>query len=151
MSVTFFVPGIPAPKGSMKAFKTPNMKFPVLKNDNPRTKPWQAQVALAASHLSLLDGAVELRVELFFPRPKKHFYTGRRSGVLRVDAPKRPTGLTQGDWDKHGRTVSDALTGIAYVDDSQVVSGAVSKWWSHGGQAPGARVTVASLEQESGW
>ncbi|MBO4779471.1 MAG: RusA family crossover junction endodeoxyribonuclease [Selenomonadaceae bacterium] len=32
-----------------------------------------------------------------------------------------PTALTFGDWDNHGKAISDALNGICYVDDKQIV------------------------------
>ena len=35
----FFVPGIPAPQGSMRAFMRPGARFPVVTADNPKTKP----------------------------------------------------------------------------------------------------------------
>ena len=32
-----------------------------------------------------------------------------------------PTALNFGDWDNHGKAISDALNGICYVDDKQIV------------------------------
>ncbi len=34
------------------------------------------------------------------------------------------------DWDNFGKIVSDALNQVAYVDDKQVVTGMVEKWYS---------------------
>lgn len=32
-----------------------------------------------------------------------------------------PTALKFGDWDNHGKAISDALNGICYLDDKQIV------------------------------
>ena len=34
-----------------------------------------------------------------------------------------PTALKFGDWDNHGKAISDALNGICYVDDKQITEG----------------------------
>lgn len=34
-----------------------------------------------------------------------------------------PTALKFGDWDNHGKAISDALNGICYVDDRQITEG----------------------------
>ena len=36
-----------------------------------------------------------------------------------------PTGRNFGDWDNHAKAISDALQGICYVDDKQIVEGHV--------------------------
>ncbi len=36
-----------------------------------------------------------------------------------------PTALTFGDWDNHAKAVSDALNGICYLDDKQIIEGHV--------------------------
>ena len=37
----------------------------------------------------------------------------------------QPESLKSGDWDNHGKAVSDALNGICFVDDRQIVEGHV--------------------------
>lgn len=34
-----------------------------------------------------------------------------------------PTALKFGDWDNHGKAISDALNGICYIDDKQITEG----------------------------
>lgn len=81
--------------------------------------PWRRQVAQAAGEAmngtGLLDGALELSVIFTVPRPKGHF--GVRG--LRPSAPAYPT--VRPDVTKLLRAVEDALTGIVWRDDSQVV------------------------------
>lgn len=36
-----------------------------------------------------------------------------------------PESLKAGDWDNHGKAISDALNGICFVDDRQIVEGHV--------------------------
>lgn len=46
---------------------------------------------------------------------------------ITVDVYKKiiPTALKFGDWDNHGKAVSDALNGICYIDDKQILDGHV--------------------------
>ena len=41
---------------------------------------------------------------------------------INVDVYKKiiPTALQYGDWDNHGKAISDALNGICYIDDKQI-------------------------------
>lgn len=130
-SLVFFVPGIPAPQGSMRAFMPKGARFPVVTADNPKTKPWRSTigvVALDAMHRQdwhLAEGP--LTVELLFgmPRPKS--------------LPKRVTHMTKKpDIDKLIRAVLDALKGVAWCDDSQVVSVYASKRYGQ----PGCKVEI---------
>ena len=56
--------------------------------------------------------------EFDFRRPKSHLTS---KGALTKAAPLFPTGRQIGDTDKLIRSVCDALTGIVWYDDSQVV------------------------------
>ncbi|MCR4339570.1 MAG: RusA family crossover junction endodeoxyribonuclease [Gemmatimonadaceae bacterium] len=73
-------------------------------------------------------------------RPAGHYGTGRNAGTVRPCAPEWPT--TKPDADKLTRALLDALTGVAYVDDSQVVHLGIRKEWALTG--PGTRVEVYS-------
>lgn len=114
--VQFRVYGIPQTKGSTKAFMRPGMRFPVVTNDNTKNKAWAATVAGEAQRARSLygqtqpfEGAVSLMLTFYLPRPKS---LPKRV----VHATKRP------DLDKMIRSVKDALKGVFYLDDSQVVS-----------------------------
>lgn len=74
-----------------------------------------------------LTGAINLVCEFFYDRPKSHFGTGRNSGKLKESSPKYKT--TMPDLSKLVRCVEDALTGIAWKDDNQVVSITARKRW----------------------
>lgn len=111
----FFAAGLPAPKGSTQAFIRGGRA--VTTHDNAKTKPWQAVIAYAARQAGVtpLDGPVSMQLIFCLPRPRGHF--GKR-GLL-PSAPARPT--VKPDLDKLERSCLDALTGIGFADDAQVV------------------------------
>ena len=115
--VEFVVPGIPAPKGSLRAFMRKGGRFPVTIDDNAKTKPWMSVVALKAHESGCRATQLPVSVELRFyvPRPKGHFGS---KGLVRQSSPTLPS--RKPDIDKLSRAVLDALTGIAYQDDAQV-------------------------------
>lgn len=60
-----------------------------------------------------------------------------------VSAKKRPYPITKPDADKLARAVWDALKGIIYTDDSQIVRLTLSKDY---GDAPGVIIQVWELD-----
>ena len=74
-----------------------------------------------------LTGPVVVEITAMFQRPPSH-RTGR--GELRKGAPVFP-GRNLGDVDNLAKGALDALTGIAWDDDSQVVDIRVAKQWSN--------------------
>ena len=52
-------------------------------------------------------------------------FTGAISIKIEVFKKIIPTALKFGDWDNHGKAVSDALNGICYADDKQIIHGEV--------------------------
>jgi len=120
--IHFTVPGIAAPQGSKKAFCTKGGRIALVES-SPNVKPYRASVASAAyaAGAKVLHGPIFITVVFQFVRPKSH-YTAK--GALRDAAPRH---VGKPDIDKLCRAVLDALTGIAYQDDSQVVALDASK------------------------
>ena len=145
-TIDFFVPGLAATKGSAKGFgfirKAGPRKGSIgvsIVNDNPRAKAWAATVSLAA-HAAMagkwpIEKPVRVEIDFFLPRPKSHYLRG----VLRPTAPRHVA--TKPDGDKLVRCFWDALTRVAFVDDSQIVEWAGSKFYGAGAQV-GARCQV---------
>jgi Holliday junction resolvase RusA-like endonuclease len=135
-TISFTVRGTPAPKGSMRAFpfRRRNGKLGVsTTHDNPRTKEWGQLVALAAQDhapLELLEGAISLEIIFTLARPAS------------VSVRKRPLPTVKPDLDKMVRNLADALKGILWRDDAQVVNLTAAKRY---GAAPGCLVTVSEL------
>ena len=138
-SVSFTVYGLAAPAGSKTlGYNSGGKAF--VRDASKRSAPWKKQVAreaaLAMDGSPLLDGALRLGVVFTVPRPKGHY--GARG--LRPSAPQYPT--VRPDVTKLLRAVEDALTGIVWRDDSQVV------WqvaWKEYGEPAHCIVTVTQL------
>lgn len=137
--ITFYVHGKPEPAGSKRAFVNPKTGKAIVTDANAKSKPWKQEVAQTA-RLALpegftpLDGPVRLVVDFYVARPKGHYGTGKNAGTLREGAPDYPT--TKPDATKLLRGLEDALTGIVWRDDSQIVSQTVRKRYG----TPGALV-----------
>ena len=118
--IEFRVPGVAAPQGSKNAFKSRGGRIALVESC-ARVKPYRANVALAARAAWVdvpTNGSVGVSIAFTFIRPASHY---NAKGVLRASAATHP-GKGIGDLDKLCRAAIDGLTGIIYVDDSQVVS-----------------------------
>ena len=144
--VSFWVSGVPVPKGSATGFYSEPMQRVVIIQDNKkRQKPWVKAIASEAKmHFQKpIVGAVMISIAFKMPRPKKHYRTVKKLPVLRDDAPTYH--IITPDSDKLTRTVFDALTGIAWVDDQQVsVIAHVSKKY---GDRPGCFIRVSAIKE----
>lgn len=93
----------------------------VTRNDSPNLESWRGAIVDAARKAykgPLLIGAVSFEVTFYRPRPKGHFNS---KGRLKSNAPKYP--LPKPDNTKLRRAIEDAITGVIYRDDSQIVDG----------------------------
>lgn len=71
--------------------------------------------------------AVKIEVTFFFPRPNHHFT--RKGGRSKTWIPHY---VHSPDVDKCSRTILDALTGLVYEDDRQVVELTARKFYDDG-------------------
>jgi Holliday junction resolvase RusA-like endonuclease len=138
-----FIPGIPKPGGSKRAFKHRHTDRIIVTDDAKGNADWKRDVKVFA-HMAHpappLDGPLAVSVVFIMPRPKWHFGTGGNSGKVKSSAPMHPT--TKPDATKLWRSTEDALTGVLWLDDAQVVEQSVKKIY---GDTPGAQVTVWQL------
>jgi len=127
----------------------------------PKTAhPWKHQVRAAAKLELLCDpaltGAVPraevpfgVHVIFYFDRPKKHFRTGKFSGMLKPNAPTRH--FHKPDEDNLRKAVLDALgtfdglPPLVWADDGQVCGGGQSKFWADPPQKARAEVLIVEL------
>ena len=148
--VTVFVPGIPQPAGSKRGVpvrrKTGKMGVQIL-DANRKAKPWQAIVAIIVRSKFRgppWRGPVSLTLTFTMPRPKSHYakshYREPKAWLLKPSAPVFHT--TRPDALKLARAVEDALTGVLYVDDAQIVLEAL---WKEYGSGPGVRIDALEL------
>jgi Holliday junction resolvase RusA-like endonuclease len=147
-SVAFFVPGVPQPGGSKKGFAIQNKATgkwrAIVVEDAKHNASWRAVVSLAAQEAGFdpFLGPVVLTLEFRMPRPKGHYGTGRRAHVLKESAPLAHT--SKPDRTKLMRSTEDALTGIAWKDDTQVVDGRTTKLYTNDGR-PGCMITITEF------
>jgi len=139
-SFTFTVLGTPAPQGSKR-----HIGRGIMVESSKKVKPWRQDVKYAAIAQKPDEWDMALPVHLSvvfrFPRPKSHF---NKSG-LRTSAPKACTSASHGDIEKLVRSTNDAMTGILFDDDRQVVSLNASKRYCEAGEPAGAIITLALL------
>jgi len=129
--MSFFVPGQPKPERRKRVIAHGRV-FHVRAED---VCAWQTVIRMVAEamvpkpHPAFPTGAVHLELRFHMPRPKK-----MRPGKWHI---RRP------DAGNLAKPVEDALTGIAYRDDSQIAVLHVSKVY----EAPaGVEVSVHALE-----
>lgn len=134
---TFVVHGVPIPQGSTRAFLPKGWKRPIITAANSKTKPWRQEIAGCALAemerlgLSKIGRKIGVKVSAYFsfPRPQS--------------LPKRVCDKTsKPDLDKLVRALLDAMTGVVFEDDSQVVMFAAKKGFGN----PGLRVKVSEVE-----
>lgn len=116
------------PAGSKRAFYRPSLGVRVV-DANPKSREWKNLVAQEAGKIAngTLQGPLDLEAVFYRPRPANHYGTGRNAAVLKRSAPLYPT--TRPDATKLLRGIEDALTGVLYRDDAQIVRQVISKEW----------------------
>lgn len=125
----FTVYGKPQPAGSKRGFVNKKTGAVIITDAAKGSRPWKQEVAgvakAAMGSRIPWDLPLELTVDFYLARPKGHFNT---KGELRPKAPKVPA--VRPDATKLLRAVEDALTGIVWRDDAQVVLQVVAKHYA---------------------
>lgn len=122
--------GLPVAQGRPRAFKTPTGQIRVYDPANARDwkRTVQAQVLTNKPEVPV-DGPLDVALYFVLPRPK--------SLPKRVKFPtKRP------DAENLSKAVLDAMQGVIYRDDSQIVRLSVAKDY---GDAPGVWIRVEMM------
>ena len=118
-AITFTVTGAAAPQGSKR-----HVGRGVMAESSKRLKPWRSDVrdaAFMAMDGDPLAGPVAVAATFVYRRPAGHSLSdGISLSAAGKRAPYPPKG-GRGDVDKLLRAVLDAMTGIVYADDGQVV------------------------------
>lgn len=140
-AVTFTVLGVAAAKGNMKAFpfkRGDGTLGAAVTEGTKNSKDWQLAVSGAAQQQcagKFFEGAVRLAIVFFLPRPQ--------SLPARVKHHiKKP------DVDKLVRAVKDALKGVLWNDDAQVIE--LFAWKGYATRQPHVRIIVdhaAAIEE----
>jgi Holliday junction resolvase RusA-like endonuclease len=141
MLVTFSVDGKPIPQGSVVAH-VHGKRASIHYAQGSGLAVWRNQVAdkaQAAWGETVYGGPMHISIDFHMQRPKSHYKD--LYGTVRPQYLKElPIGTP--DLDKLVRAILDSLTGIVWMDDSQVCSIYASKSY---GEHPGATITVGSV------
>ncbi len=140
---TFTIYGIPQTQGSMRAFIPKGWTRPVVTHEKGKElRLWQNAIASEAARVRggsvPLERAVSVRATFVLPRPKsapKELHTARQQTLYGWPV-RRP------DLDKLVRAILDALTGVLFRDDGQVVQLWAQKVY---GEQPGVVVEVEEV------
>lgn len=150
--IKLYVAGQPIPQGDLA-----KSRYGKLYHKNADVlKPWRELIGLKAKEkgVKMLDGPVCVRAEFYFPHPKSHYRGSNPDNPLLPRWQGVDFHTLKPDADKLMRSVLDALTGIAFKDDSQVAClGPSNKYWINTGRNPdvcraggGAVITIETLE-----
>lgn len=141
MTLQFFVPGLAKPAGSKKAFAFKRRNGSIgasVVDDCAKSRDWKAMVAdVGAKHFKgsqLLGGPLRVTFTFVVTRPQLHI---RKNGSVKPDAPGYPT--KRPDVLKLARAAEDALTGVVWADDSQIVTETIMKRY---GLLPGVTIYI---------
>lgn len=133
MSISFTIPGHPVAQGRPKFAR---MGKGVRAYDPKKSRDYkatvQAHAVVAVAGRKPIEGPVRLVLEAYFPCPRSD-YRKRKPRLARWHT-KRP------DIDNVVKGIKDALSGVVWLDDSQVCRVECVKMIAAQGEAP--RVTV---------
>jgi len=134
-AITITAVGLPGPQGSKR-----HVGNGVMVESSAKVKPWRQDVKHAALDVTgaldwtALTGPLAVAMTFTFPRIKSHYRTGRYAHLLKDTAPLQPA--VYPDLSKIVRSTEDALTGIVWKDDAQVVQYVRLGKWYAGVDAP---------------
>lgn len=135
------IPGQPIPQPRHKVAARGRFAHAYIAAHHPIHAYRQAvELVARAAGLKPHGDPVEVVIECVFERPPSHLTkSGQPSKAARRFPPKC-------DWDNLGKGVCDALTGIAYDDDDQIIDGRCVKRYA--GPGEGARTVVTIRRRE---
>ena len=141
--MTFSIPGAPQGKARPKVVRQGAFSRAYTPE---KTVNYEALVKLsyqqAAGGLFLGAGVpVRVRIDAYYDTPKSESKKKLRNMLAGLLFPtKKP------DWDNIGKIVCDALNGIAWKDDAQIVDGHVLKHYS---EVPHTDVLIEEVQHEN--
>jgi Holliday junction resolvase RusA-like endonuclease len=136
--VTFTVDGDPVPKGRPRFARRGQF---VQTYTDAKTIDYETQIAMRARHAigstKPLEGALSVFLYLRYTVPASYSKKRKEACLKGVEYPKRI------DIDNVYKSVTDAMNGIVYVDDSQIVEAHIKKVYA---EKSGANIMVQECE-----
>ena len=136
MVVEFIIPGEPQGKGRPRFTKTGHTYTPDATREYEQRVKWAFRTQCRAVVFDEKTPLM-LSVHAYMERPKS---ASRITRQLMGAGKLRP--LKKPDWDNIGKIVADALNGIAYHDDAQIVDANVHKYYCADGEEPRCYVCI---------
>lgn len=127
--ISITIPGTPVAQGRARATTIgghAHMYDPAKSRDY---KNYIRTIALQVKPEKLLEGALRLEIDIYRDIPKSFSKKKRQQAIRGL---LRPT--TKPDASNYAKLAEDALTGIIWHDDSQIVELLVRKWYSENPQ-----------------
>ena len=135
MKIQFTIPGTPVAKARPRVTRTGHAYTPKKTSDYEKLVQIYAKQAMAG--MNPTTEAVRLTVRAFFPIPKS-WTKAKKEKALNGDLKH----TTKPDFDNVEKAIQDAMNGIVYKDDSQIVLVAGSKEYA---SEPRVEVTVETV------
>ena len=128
--VSFTVPGEPTGKGRPRFYNGHSITPSKTKSYEAEVKFWYLQENKGI----MIDGEVIADIKAYYQIPKS---VSKKTRQQMLDGEIRPT--KKPDLDNVAKAILDALNGLAYHDDSEVVELNIGKYWS---DSPRVEVTL---------
>lgn len=140
MTFYFVIPGEPQGKGRPRFVRKTGMSYTPDKTVAYEELVRQRFLATANGERFEDDEPVFVEIIANMAIPKS---ASKKKQAAMLNGDIRP--IKKVDWDNCGKIICDALNGIAYRDDSQVVDGHVKKYYAETGSV------VVIMTDEEGW
>lgn len=138
MKIALTIPG--EPKGKARPKFDSRSRRAYTPSD---TKKYEKQISdlyhLNYSGLAFPDGALDLRIRAYFGVPKSD---SAKTTLRKLANVIRPT--KKPDMDNIVKIVADALNGVAFRDDAQIVDCMVRKFYSN---SPRVEITIENIKE----
>lgn len=124
MQIYLRIPGTPVPKARPRVLKNGMSYTPKKTADYEQLVK---DIYGITPHGEPLEGGLLLKADFYFPIPKS-YTKAQRSAIEDGKLPK----TTRPDLDNLVKSVTDALNGLAYQDDSQIIMIKAKKYYTEG-------------------
>ena len=126
IQVQYSVPGEPRGKGRPRFAKRGNF---VKTYTDAKTASYEDQIRFyalkAMGDSKVIEGAVRVFVSIRMAVPKSYSAKRREACLNGFDKP-----LKKPDWDNVAKSICDAMNGVIYVDDTQIVEAHITKQYA---------------------
>jgi Holliday junction resolvase RusA-like endonuclease len=119
------------------------VRYTLVLDDDRSNDAWRKYVAEVFTDLAglvdPLDEPVFLIATFYRPRPKNHLTS---KGELSAEGKRNPKPITKPDSIKMMRSVEDALSGLAWSDDSRICDHIIRKRWATDEMGEGVHLMI---------